>query len=72
MVRYEPAAGSVAFPRLRTGEPVDEFCERLVQKSGARSFCASPVTSPSVACMHNRFVICTSTTGNDNEIKLLT
>ncbi|EIE23298.1 aminotransferase, classes I and II [Coccomyxa subellipsoidea C-169] len=31
---YEPAAGSVAFPRLRTGEPVDEFCERLVQKSG--------------------------------------
>ena len=30
----EPAAGSIAFPRLRTGEPILEFCERLVKGSG--------------------------------------
>ena len=38
---YEPAAGTVAFPRLRTGEDVEKFCERLVEKSGARSLFAS-------------------------------
>ncbi|BDA50282.1 probable aspartate aminotransferase [Coccomyxa sp. Obi] len=31
---YEPAAGSICFPRLRTGEAVEAFCERLVAKSG--------------------------------------
>lgn len=40
---YEPAAGTVAFPRLRTGEDVEKFCERLVEKSGARSPSASLV-----------------------------
>jgi hypothetical protein len=40
---YEPAAGTVAFPRLRTGEDVEKFCERLVEKSGARSLSASLV-----------------------------
>ena len=29
-----PRAGSVAFPRLRTGEPVRDFCERLVAREG--------------------------------------
>ncbi|CAL8465212.1 g4747 [Coccomyxa elongata] len=31
---YEPAAGSICFPRLRTGEAVEAFCERLVAKCG--------------------------------------
>ena len=30
-----PAAGSVAFARLLTGEPIDAFCERLVVEAGA-------------------------------------
>lgn len=30
----EPAAGSIAFPRLKTGEDVSAFCERLAEKSG--------------------------------------
>ena len=38
---YEPAAGTVAFPRLRTGEDVEKFCVRLVEKSGARSHSVS-------------------------------
>ena len=29
-----PAAGSVAFARLLTGEPIDAFCERLVVEAG--------------------------------------
>jgi hypothetical protein len=33
---HEPAAGSVAFPRLCTGEPVQDFCQRLVESAGAR------------------------------------
>ena len=34
---YAPAAGTVAFPRLRTGEDIEKFCERVVEKSGAQS-----------------------------------
>lgn len=29
-----PTAGSVAFARLLTGEPVEAFCERLVEEAG--------------------------------------
>ena len=29
-----PRAGSVAFPRLRQGGPVDRFCQRLVEQEG--------------------------------------
>ncbi len=29
-----PRAGSIAFPRLRTGEPIDEFTARLAQSAG--------------------------------------
>ena len=29
-----PRAGSIAFARLLTGEPIDAFCDRLVAQSG--------------------------------------
>lgn len=29
-----PAHGTVAFPRLTTGEPVEAFCDRCVQEAG--------------------------------------
>ena len=32
-----PAAGSIAFARLLTGEPIEDFCERLVAKHGKAS-----------------------------------
>lgn len=30
----EPAAGSVAFPRLKTGQPVEEFCQLVREGCG--------------------------------------
>ena len=32
-----PAAGSIAFARLLTGEPIEAFCERLVAEHGEAS-----------------------------------
>ena len=29
-----PAAGSIAFARLLTGEPIEAFCKRLVEEAG--------------------------------------
>ena len=31
---YAPQGGSTCFPRLKTGEPVEGFCERLLEDSG--------------------------------------
>lgn len=33
----EPAASSIAFPRLKTGEDVGAFCERLAEKAGEQT-----------------------------------
>ena len=30
----EPKAGSIAFARLTTGEPIQQFCQRLVKEAG--------------------------------------
>ena len=40
-----PAAGSIAFARLLTGEPIEAFCECLVAEHGEAS---GPVTSCSL------------------------
>ena len=33
---HEPAAGSVGFARLTTGEPIQQFCQRLVEDAGRK------------------------------------
>ncbi|KAJ9530555.1 hypothetical protein QJQ45_012508 [Haematococcus lacustris] len=50
-----PAAGSVAFPRLMTGEPIDLFCDRLAAAEGVLLLPASVYDhDPSTAAGHFR------------------
>ena len=39
---HAPAAGSIAFARLLTGEPIEAFCERLVAEHGEASGNVTP------------------------------
>ena len=44
-----PAAGTVAFPRLTTGEPIEEWCSQLVEETGVLLMPATVYGQPECA-----------------------
>ena len=43
---HAPKGSSICFPRLTTGEPIEDFCERLLDASGVLLLPATMYDSP--------------------------
>lgn len=57
-----PKHGTVAFPRLTTGEPVEAFCDRCVQQAGVLLLPATVYDhEPSTAQVRWMWTTCTTT-----------